>query len=189
MICGEIKYYLNAIRKGYKKIPAVHGLINFILIAFAGLFAFVLLVYEPANDWHDTTFTLSHFEYRYSRGGSVLDLYTTDGRCYVLNHNEEEVRHQLKEGQQYDAVYSDDFFHDIIKGLTDADQEYINAAEMRKSYETEHFWFCLLLILCSLLLLLNNSIYTISCVKEEKKRIQKRQKKENKQFANLSNGS
>ena len=177
MTHGDIKYYLRVIRKGYKKIPAIYGLISFVLIVLAGLFVFVLLVYEPANEWHNTTFILSHFEYRYSRGGGVLDLYTSDGRCYVLNHNEEEIRYQLKEGQQYNAVYSDDFFHDIIKGLKDTDHEYINAAEMRKSYEAERFWFSALLILCSFLLLIMNSIYAIFCVQEEKKRIQNRLRK------------
>ena len=177
MTCRDINHYLNVIRKGYKKIPALLGLFSAVLIIFGVLFAFILLLFEPANNWHNTTFTLSHFEYRYTRGGGVLDLYTTDGRCFVLNHNDEEIRYQLKEGQQYDAVYSDDFFHDIIKGLKDADQEYMNDGEMRKSDETERFWIRSLLILCSLLLLTMNAIYAILCIREEKKRIQKRQRK------------
>ena len=174
---NTMQYYLKIVRKGYKNISAPLGLATFVLLALAGLFAFMLLVYEPSNEWHTTTFTLSHYEYRYSRGGGVLDLYTTDGRCYALNQNEETIRYQLKEGQQYNAVYSDDFFHDIIKGLKDTDHEYINAAEMRKSYEAERFWFSALLILCSFLLLIMNSIYAIFCVQEEKKRIQNRLRK------------
>ena len=62
----------------------------------------------------------------------MLDLYTTDQRRYVLNHNDEEIRYQLKQGQHYSAVYSDDLFHDIIKGLKDSEYEYINVDEMRK---------------------------------------------------------
>ena len=178
MTHGEVKYYLKVIRKGYRNISAPYGLASFVMIFLVGLFAFLLLVYEPANEWHNTTFILSHFEYRYvPRGGGVLDLYTSDGRHYALNHNEEEIRHQLKEGQQYLAVYSDDFFHDIIKGLKDADHEYINAAEMRKIHEKERFWFRTILVLCSFLLLLINSVYAISCIKKEKRRIQCRLRK------------
>ena len=177
MTRGEVKYYLKVIRKGYKNISAFYGLANFVMIVLVGLFAFLLLVYEPASEWHNANVTLSHFEYRYSRGGAVLYLYTTDNRRYVLNHDEEEIRHQLKQGRQYIIVYSDDFFHDIIRGLEDSECEYINAEEMRRSHETERFWFSTILILCSFLLLLINSIYTISCIKEEKRRIQRRLRK------------
>lgn len=177
MTHGEVKYYLKIIRKGYKDISALYGLASLVMIVLVGLFAFLLLAYEPANEWHNTNFTLSHIESRYSRGGAVLDLYTTDNRRYVLNHNEEEIRHQLKQGQQYNVVYSDDLFHDIIKGLEDSECEYINVDEMRKSHETERFWFSTILVLCSILLLLINSIYAISCIKEEKKRIQRRLRK------------
>ena len=171
---NTMKYYLKIVRKGYKNISAPLGLANFVFVALAGLFLFVLLVYEPANDWHTTTFTLSRYEYRYSRGGGVLDLYTTDGRRYVLNQNEEIIRHQLKKGQQYHAVYSDDFFHDIIKGLSDTEGEYLNADEMRKSYTTERLWFSILLVLCILILLISNSAYAISCIRDEEKKRRKR---------------
>ena len=177
MTCNTMKYYLKIVRKGYKNISAPLGLANFVLIALAGLFVFVLLVYEPANEWHTTTFTLSHYEYRYSRGGAVLDLYTTDNRRYVLNQNEEKIRYQLKEGQQYDAVYSDDFFHDIIKGLSDTECEYLNADEMRESYVSERFWFSVLLALCVFLILIFNSIYIISSVRAEEEKRRKRIKK------------
>ena len=152
---NTMQYYLKIVRKGYKTMPGILGLVTFVSLILSGLFAFVLLVYEPANEWHTTTFTLSHYEYRYSRGGGVLDLYTTDGRRYVLNQNEETIRYQLKEGQQYNAVYSDDFFHDIIKGLSDTEGEYLNADEMRKSHTTERLWFSILLVLCILILLIS----------------------------------
>jgi len=167
-------HYLKIVRKVYKNISAPLGLANFVLLALAGLFAFLLLVYEPANEWHTTTFTLSRYEYRYSQGGAVLDLYTTDGRCYVLNQDEEAIRYQLKEGQQYNAVYSDDFFHDIIKGLSDAESEYLNADEMQKSHTTERLWFSILFVLCVLILLISNFIYAISCIRIEEKKSQKR---------------
>lgn len=177
MTRGEIKYYLKVIRKGYKDISALLGLANFVMIILVALFAFLLLVYEPANEWHNTTFTLSHFEYRYSRGGGVLHLYTTDNRHYALNHNEGEIRHQLKEGQQYKAVYSADLFHDIIKGLEDAECEYINADEMRKLHETERVRFVILLIFSVSFLIITNSLYANFCVREEKRRIQCRVRK------------
>ena len=171
---NTMQYYLKIVRKGYKTMPGILGLVTFVSLILAGLFAFVLLVYEPANEWHTTTFTLSHYEYRYSRGGAVLDLYTTDRRRYVLNQNEEIIRHQLKEGQQYHAVYSDDFFHDIIKGLSDTEGEYLNADEMRKSHTTERFWFRVLLGLCVLLLLISNSVYAIFCIRAEEEKRRKR---------------
>ena len=172
----EVKYCLKVIRKGYKNISAPYGAANFVMIILLALFAFLLLVYEPVNEWHTTDFTLSHCEYRYSRGGAVLDLYTTDQRRYVLNHNDEEIRYQLKQGQHYSVVYSDDLFHDIIKGLKDSEYEYINVDEMRKLHETERFWYTAILVLLCFLFVLINIIYAISCIKENKIRIQKRRK-------------
>ena len=171
---NTMQYYLKIVGKGYKNISALLGLATFVLLALAGLFAFMLLVYEPVNEWHTTTFTLYRYEYRYSRGGGVLDLYTTDGRCYVLNQNEETIRYQLKAGQQYNAVYSDDFYHDSIKGLSDSEGEYLNADEMRKSHTTERLWFSILLVLCILILLISNSVYAISCIRAEEKKRRKR---------------
>ena len=174
---NTMKYYLKIVGKGYKNISAPMGLANFVFVALAGLFLFVLLVYEPVNEWHTTTFTLSHYEYRYIRGVAVLDLYTTDSRRYVLNRNGEIIRHQLKEGQQYHAVYSDDFFHDIIKGLSDTEGEYLNADEMQKSHTIERFWFRVLLGLCVLLLLISNSVYVVFCIREEENRRKRTDKK------------
>ena len=171
---NTMKYYLKIVRKGYKNISAPLGLANFVFVALAGLFLFLLLVFEPANEWHTTTFTLSRYEYRYSRGVGVLDLYTTDGRWYVLNQNEETIRYQLKAGQQYNAVYSDDFFHDIIKGLSDSEGEYLNADEMRKSHTTERLWFSILLVVCILILLISNSVYAIFCIRTEEEKRRKR---------------
>ena len=111
---NTMQYYLKIVRKGYNNISAPLGLATFVLLALAGLFAFVLLVYEPANEWHTTTFTLSRYEYRYSRGVGVLDLYTTDGRCYVLNQNEETIRYQLKQELGNAHVYAECF--DITDG-------------------------------------------------------------------------
>ena len=168
------KYYLRIVRKGYKTMPGILCLVTLVSIVLAVLFTFVLLVYEPTNEWHTTTFTLSHYECRNSRGVPVLDLYTTDNKCYVINQNVVTIRHQLREGQQYNAVYSDDFFHDIIKGLSDTEGEYLNADEMRKSHTTERLWFSILLVLCILILLISNLAYAISCIRDEEKKRRKR---------------
>lgn len=177
MTRGEMKHYLKVIRKEYKNIFLPLGLANFVVIVLICLFAFLLLAYEPASGWHDTDFTLARLEYRYARGGGVLELYTTDNRRYVLNHNEAEIRTLLEQGRQYRAVYSDDLFHDIIKGLEDAEREYLNPDEMRKEHEAERFWFRTLLALSSALLLLINGLYVLHCIKEEKRRTQRRLRK------------
>ena len=171
---NTMQYYLKIARKVYKTMPGILGLVTFVSLILAGLFAFVLLVYEPTNEWHTTTFTLSHYECRDLRGVPVLDLYTTDNKCYVINENVETIRHQLREGRQYHAVFSDDFFHDIIKGLSDTESEYLNADEMRKWYTTERLWFNILLVLCILILLISNSAYAISCIRDEEKKRRKR---------------
>ena len=170
-----MNYYFKIVRKSYsyKNIPALLGLANFLLLILAVLLVFLLLVYEPANEWHTTTFTLSHYEYRYSRG-AVLDLYTTDGRRYALNQNAETIRYQLKEGQLYHAVYSDDFFCDTVRGLTDTEGEYLNSDETKKLHTTERFWFHGLLRGCFLILLTANSLYAIFCVIEEEEKRRKR---------------
>ena len=59
MTRGDMKYYLKVIRKGYKGISAHLGLTNFLMIVLVGLLGFVLLSYEAADEWHNTTFTLS----------------------------------------------------------------------------------------------------------------------------------
>ena len=180
MTRGEVKYYLKVIRKGYKNVSPPFVLTNFVILILVGVSVFLLLVYEPANEWHATSFTLSHIECRFATRYSsepVLYLYTTDNRCYALNHNTGEIRYQLKEGQQYQAVYSADFSHDIIRGLEDVEYEYINADEMRKLHEAERTWFIILLILFVSVLITINYLYARYCVREERRRIQRRIKK------------
>jgi len=181
MTRGDMKYYLKVIRKGYKGISARLGLTNFLMIVLVGLLGFVLLSYEAADEWHNTTFTLSYFECSYSGRYSsepVIYLYTTDGRNYALNHNTTELRKLLKEGQEYQAVYSADLFHDIIRGLEDADRQYLNAEVMRKSSETERVWLIGFLILIGSLLVIINSVYAISCIRVEEKKRRKRIEKQ-----------
>ena len=172
------KNYLKIVREGYKEIYAPLKFANSMLLILAAMFALILLAYEPADEWHTTNFTLSRYEYRsVSRGGLVLDLYTTDGRYYTLNKNVRTIGHQLKQGNKYNAVYSEDLFRDIIKGLSDTDDEYLNADEMRKSYTTERLWFSALLVVCVFLLLTFNSVYIIYCIKTDKNKKRQRKKK------------
>ena len=184
MTRGDMKYYLKVIRKGYKGISVRLGLAHFMMIVLVGLLGFVLLSYEPADEWHNTTFTLSYFECSYSGRYSsepVIYLYTTDGRNYALNHNTTELRNLLKEGQKYQAVYSADLFHDIIRGLEDADRQYLNAEVMRNSSEKERVWLIVFLILVASLSAIINSVYAISCIREEEKKRQERICKRNEQ--------
>lgn len=171
MTRGEMQYYLKVIRKGYRALSGITALSNAVMLLLLVLPVFLLLVYEPADAWHDTSFTLSHFEYRYNRGGAVLDLYTTDDRRYVLNHNEREIGEQLTEGQQYQAVYSDDLFHDTIKGLADAQRAYINTDEMRAAHRAERVWFVALLIFSVSALILTNGLYIKCCIRGEKRKM------------------
>jgi len=85
---------------------------------------------------------------------------------------------KLKEGQEYQAVYSADLFHDIIRGLEDADRQYLNAEVMRKSSETERVWLIGFLILIGSLLVIINSVYAISCIRVEEKKRRKRIEKQ-----------
>ena len=106
-----------------------------------------------------------------------MDLYTTDKRHYVLNHNDEKIRPYLKSGQQYNAVYSDDLFHNIIKGLEDTEKKYLNVDEMREAFETERSWFARLLILSVSIWIIINSVYTAFYICSEKKKAKNRRRK------------
>ena len=146
-------------------------LVNFACVVAAISSLVALLVTEPANKWQTTTFTLSYYEYRYipfaGRGGQVvLDLYTTDNKCYVLNRNEEIICDQLKEGQTYDAVCSS---NNTITGLSDAENEYLNADEMRKANTVERFWLFVVLVSCVVILLISNSVHLICCARTANK--------------------
>ena len=74
-------------------------------------------------------------------------------------------------------MYSADLFHDVIKGLEDTEHQYINADEMRKSHEMERVWFVILLILSVSCVIIINSLYANFCVREEKRKIQRRLRK------------
>lgn len=175
MDMNQIKYDIKVIRKGYKNFSAICGLVNFGFLAIICLFSFALLVYEPSADWHMTSFVLQSTEYRYLRGGGVLDIYTTDGRRFALNQNEETIRDQLVDGLTYDAVYSDDFFYDTIRALSDDETEYLSITDTKNKFQKERVFLFSGTAISLTLDIFINVIYSVSCVKNERKRMKRYQ--------------
>lgn len=173
---NQFKYDLKVVRKGYRDISPILGLTNFILLTVVCLFAFMLLNYEPAEDWHTTSFVLQATEYRYSRTGGVLDLHTTDGRVFVLNQDDEVIRHKLQEGSTYFAVYSDDMLHDIIKALSDNETELLNLAVTEAKFHKDRAFMLIVMVVSSSLTIFINVIYSLFCIQEERRRMRKFQK-------------
>ncbi len=173
---NQLKYDLKVVRKGYKDISPILGLTNFILLTVVCLFAFLLLNYESAKDWHTTSFVLQSTEYRYSRGGGVLDLHTTDGRVFVLNQNEEVIRYQLQEGSTYVAVYSDDLLHDTIKALSDDGTELLNIAVTEAKFHKDRAFMLIVMVVSSSVTIFINVIFSLFCIQEERRRMRKFQK-------------
>ena len=180
MDINQLKYDIKVIRRGYKNISAIFVLTGFCLLVIICLFTFLLVIYEPSSDWHTTSFVLQSTEYRYSRGGGVLDIYTTEGRRFVINHNEETIRYQLVEGSTYNAIYSDDFFHDIIKALDDDKTELLSITDTKSDFHKERIFLFSGVGISLVLAMLINGFYSISCVKEERKRMLKYQKSKKK---------
>ena len=180
MDINQIKYDIKVIRRGYKNISAICGLANFCLLAIICLFTFLLVIYEPSSVWHTTSFVLQSTEYRKTRGGGVLDIYTTDGRRFVINHNDETIRYQLVEGSTYNAVYSDDFFHDTIKALDDNKTELLSITDTTKDFHKERVFLFSGTGISLALVIFTNIFYSVSCVKEERKRMLKYQKSRKK---------
>lgn len=174
---GDKKRRLKVLGKAFEG-AGIIKLVSFLLFGLCIVCGFVLLAYEPVDEWHTTSFTLSYVDVRStSRGGTVLDIYTTDNRCFVLNYNEHEIRKHLVAGQRYTAVYSDDLFHDIIKCLEDSERQYLDLDEMAQRQTTERMWCTVLLVGGISLLLILNSVYVISFVRKEKRKPQKPTKK------------
>lgn len=173
----QIKYDLRVVRKAYRQLSGVLWTANILLLLLAGCFTFLLLAYEPSSDWHSTAFTLDYMNYRHTRSGGVLDLYTTDGRRFVVNQNEEALQHELAVGQTYSAVYSDDLFHDILQSLHDGSTEYLNLETSVNKYRISCRIAWILAIACWAALVLLNVLYSAQCIKEEHRRMRKRMQK------------
>lgn len=177
MDVGQLKYDLRVVRRGYRQLSGILRTANLLLLLLAGLFTFLLLAYEPSSDWHSTVFTLECMNYRYTRSGGVLDLYATDGRCFVVNQNDEAIQHQLVVGQTYSAVYSDDLFHDILQSLRDGSTEYLNLEASVNKYRISCRIAWILAIACWSALVLLNVLYSAQCIREEHRRMLSYQKR------------
>lgn len=177
MDVGQLKYDLRVVRRGYRQLSGVLWTANILLVLLAGCFTFLLLAYEPSSAWHSTVFTLDYMNYRHTRSGGVLDLYTTDGRRFVLNQNDEVLRDELVIGQTYSAVYSDDLFHDILQSLHDGSTEYLNLETSVAEYQSASRIAWILAIACWAALVLLNVLYSAQCIKEERRRMRKRMQK------------
>ena len=177
MDIGQLKYDLRVVRRGYRQLSGILWTANLILLLLAGLFTFLLLAYEPSSDWHSTVFTLDCMNYRHTRIGGVLDLYATDGRCFVVNQNDEAIQHQLVVGQTYSAVYSDDLFHNILQSLRDGSTEYLNLEAPVSEYQSASRIAWILAIACWSALVLLNVLYSAQCIREEHRRMLSYQKR------------
>ena len=177
MDIGQFKYDLRVVRRGYRQLSGILWTANLILLLLAGLFTFLLLAYEPSSDWHSTVFTLDCMNYRHTRIGGVLDLYATDGRCFVVNQNDEAIQHQLVVGQTYSAVYSDDLFHNILQSLRDGSTEYLNLEASVSEYQSASRIAWILAIACWSALVLLNVLYSAQCIREEHRRMLSYQKR------------
>lgn len=176
---GQFCYDIKVIRKGYREIgrDPVFCLTLFVLIILFTASLFLILIHEPVADWHETTFSVDRMELRNTgRNGYVLNVYAVDGRRFVLNENEKEILGQLEIGGTYSAVYSEDFFHNIIQGLFDEDTVYLNL-ESRQNAGVISFWVLYITLSVSGgLLLFLNGFFAMRCVKRERKRMKRFQK-------------
>ena len=182
MNCNEVRYHLKVIRKGYKNI-SVKLLMTNVLMVFVCAVLVLFWLEEPADEWHTTTFTLSHFEYRHTRFSGSLVLFTTDDREYRLSDYFGEIRgikHQLIEGQQYMAIYSERLSTKFIRGLEDEELVYINVDESRAFDTKRRLWVTVLAVGYMFFCLIQNLVFAISCVrKTEKRRIERIRKSGN----------
>lgn len=176
----QAKYYWKVVRRGYKEISLWIWLLNLIFLIICAVSTFLLLAYEPVEDWHHTSFILESSEYRYVKGGAVLDIYTNDGREFVINVNEDNVAKHLEKGQIYSAVYSDDRFHDIIKALSCGENELLSIEYTSKNYRRDRLIWMSSAIISFLLIILANAFCVVCIIKEDKRRIRKYMKSRKK---------
>ena len=124
----------NTIRREAGKIWAAHFLLSIALLLVLGMVLFVWGQYEHPDDWQETTFVLEDWKYVQSSRSSSLDLYTTDGRRFVINRNENKAMAYLVPGQQYTVLYADDVFHNMITDMRDGDLVFIDYEDSLGEY-------------------------------------------------------
>ena len=180
---GQLRYDLKVIRKAYREVgrDPIFCLTIFVLVIIFAASIFLMIAYEPVENWHETSFALHRMEIRSTgRTGHVLDVYTADGRSFVINRNEEEIREQLQIGNTYSAVYSADCFHNIIQGLQDKHTLYLDLRSSQREAKIAFRAIYCAFFATGILLLVLNWVYASSCVKRERKRMQKFQNSKRK---------
>ena len=173
-----IKYEAAVVRRAYKQIfrDPIFCLTNVVLLVLFAMSVFLLLVYEPYSHWQETSFVLSGTNYRYSRGGAVLDLYTEDGRSFALNRDEGEIRYQLDIGKKYRAVYSDDLSGFIIRSMSDHETEYLNLEESIRVYKRDTMLWIATAVASLFFVALFNVLFVRAILLKERKRMRNFQK-------------
>ena len=124
----------NTIRREAGKIWAAHFLLSIALLLVLGMVLFVWGQYEHPDDWQETTFVLEDWKYVQSSRSSSLDLYTTDGRRFVINRNEGAAMEHLVVGKEYTVLYADDVLHNMITDMRDGDLVFIDYEDSLGEY-------------------------------------------------------
>lgn len=173
---GQFLYDCKVIRRAYRDIwkDPIFGLTIFILTCLFLTSLFLILVCEPADRWHETSFVLDRMEIRSTgRGGHVLDLYTSDGRIFVINRNDDVIHGQLQSGNRYSGVYSADFFHNILQELHDEGQEYLNLESGQREASISFAILYGTLFISGTLLLVLNGLFIMQRIKLERNRMKR----------------
>lgn len=173
---GQFLYDCKVIRRAYRDVwkDPIFGLIIFILTCLFLTSLFLILVHEPADRWHETSFVLDRMNLRSTgRTGYVLDLYTSDGRIFVVNRNEDIIYGQLQPGNRYSGVYSDDFLHNILQEMHDEEREYVDLASAQRESSISFAVFYGTLLVTGTLLLVLNCIFIMERIKLERKRMKR----------------
>ena len=93
-----MRCYIKLISKKYYKFFPELIFFNAILIGIVCLLSLLLVFYTPPAEWQCTEFTIEKTAYRYSKGGGVLNIHTTDGRDFNINEKDEILKTGLKAG-------------------------------------------------------------------------------------------
>ena len=161
------------VRRGYKSFLQEFFVVNFVLLAAVCISLLGLIGHMPPQKWQTTSFVLQTHEYQRARyGGGNLHLYTTDGREFVVNRDDERIRELLREGVAYNAVYSNWMVYDVIHALCDGETEFLRAEESQRLIYRDRRVFVSMLTLSFVLAILMHVVYFGSLVNREQKRMQ-----------------
>ena len=161
----------NLIRREAGKILWAHFAVSIALLLVLGMVLFVWGQYEHPDDWQETTFVLEDWKYVQSSRSSRLDLYTTDGRRFVINRDENKAMAYLVPGQQYTVLYADDVFHDMITDMRDGDIVFIDYEDSLGEYHGIKAIFGILAALAAALLVAANAMICFGQTRDSFRRI------------------